>query len=182
MKHTDEVIIELSNKKIILLILGSITFVVLSVWLLTIDPQSIGIIQRLGSPILISIVAWAGIIFFGLCGLAGVKKLFDNKPGLIINSAGIEDNSSAVVVGVVPWKDVTGISEYQVQGQKLVSVLVADTEKYANKGGVVKQMANRATIKMCGTPINISSSSLKIKHDELFKLLNEFYKKSKLIN
>ena len=173
-----EKVIELSKVKIMLLILGAIIFVLLGAWVLSLDAQTIENQRRFNSPSLVYGVGIASIIFFGLCGLVGIKKLFDKSPGLIINSKGILDNSSGVSAGIIPWAEIVSIGEYQVQKQKFISIQVTDPEKYANNGNALKRMANRANIKMCGTPINISANSLKISYSELLETITEYYRNS----
>ncbi len=177
MSLSNEKIIYLSKLKIILLIVGASIFVALGVWFLTLDTDSIESSRRFNSPALVYGIGVIGIVFFGLCALVGLKKLFDKAPGLILNEEGILDNSSGVSAGVIPWSEVVGINEYQVQKQKFVSILVQDPEKYVNTGNALKRMANKANVKMCGTPINISANSLKISYEELLDTIEEYYRK-----
>lgn len=174
----EERVIELSKVKIVLLILGAAAFVLLGAWLLSLDAGTIESQRRFNNPILIYGVGVASIVFFGLCGLVGIKKLFDKSPGLILSAEGILDNSSGVSAGIIPWSEVVSIGEYQVQKQKFISIQVADPNKYANSGNALKRMANRANIKMCGTPVNISANSLKISYSELLETITEYYHNS----
>lgn len=174
----EERVIELSKVKIVLLILGAIVFVVLGAWLLSLDAEAIESQRKFSSPTLIYGIGIVSIVFFGLCGLVGIRKLFDKSPGLIVSAEGILDNSSGVSAGIIPWSEVVSIGEYQIQKQKFISVQVTDPNKYANNGNVLKRMANRANIKMCGTPVNISANSLKISYNELFETINEYYRNS----
>lgn len=173
-----EKVIELSKAKIILLILGAVAFVLLGAWFLTLDVQTIESQRRFNSPTLIYGIGAASIAFFGLCGLIGIMKLFDKSPGLVVSSDGIWDNSSGISAGIIPWAEVVGISEYRIQKQKFVSIHVQHPEKYVNTGNAFKRMANKANLKMCGTPINISANSLKISYEELLKTINEYYSNS----
>ncbi|MBE0462093.1 MAG: STM3941 family protein [Halomonadaceae bacterium] len=175
----EERVIELNKVKIILLTLGAFAFVLLGVWFLFMDIQTIESQRKFNSPTLVYGVGVVSIVFFGLCGLIGVKKLFDNSPGLIINSEGVLDNSSGVSAGMIPWDDIVSIGEYQIQKQKFISIQVKDAEIYANNGNALKRMANRANIKMCGTPVNISANSLKISYDDLLEIIDEYYHRSR---
>lgn len=174
----DERVIELSKVKVVLLILGAVVFVLLGAWLLSLNAGTIEGQRRFNNPILIYGVGVASIVFFGLCGLIGIKKLFDKSPGLILSAEGILDNSSGVSAGMIPWSEVVSIGEYQVQKQKFISIQVVDPNKYANNGNALKRMANRANIKMCGTPVNISANSLKISYSELLETITEYYRNS----
>ena len=176
---SEERVIELSKVKIILLTLGAVAFVLLGAWFLSLDTQTIESQRKFNSPTLVYGVGIVSIAFFGLCGLIAVKKLFDNSPGLIINSEGILDNSSGVSAGIIPWGEIVGIGEHQVHKQKFISIQVKDPEKYVNNGSALKRMANRADIKLCGTPINISANSLKISHDDLLQTIGEYYRKTR---
>ncbi|MDP5138574.1 hypothetical protein ORJ04_21745 [Rheinheimera baltica] len=175
---SEEKVIELSKVKIILLTLGAVAFVLLGVWLLSMDAKTIESQRKFNSPILVYGIGVVSIVFFGLCGFIGIKKLFDKSPGLIINSEGILDNSSGVSAGIIPWAEIVGIGEYQIHKQKFISIQVKDPEKYVNTGNALKRMANRANIKMCGTPVNISANSLKINYDDLLKIITEYYRSS----
>ncbi len=72
----EEIVIELSKVKILLLTIGAAIFVLLGIWLLSMDVQEIESQRRFNSPTLIYGVGIVSIVFFGLCGLIGVKKFF----------------------------------------------------------------------------------------------------------
>lgn len=168
-------VIEFNKKKVVQLILGAIAFMLIGIWFLSMDPEFIDSQRRFNNPIFIYGLGVVSILFFGLCSFFGIKKLLTNSPGLIISAEGILDNSSGISMGLIPWTDVTGIGVYEVQKQKFISIRVADPEKYANNGNAIQRMANRANIKMCGTPINISAGTLNIDHDNLLAVINKYY-------
>lgn len=173
----EEKIIELSKNKIITSIIGSTIFVLLGVWFLSMDAQTIESQEEFNSPIFVYGFGIISIVFFGLCDLIWIKKFLDKSPGLVISSKGILDNSSGVSAGVVPWEDISGIEEYQVKKQKFISIQVNNPEKYVNNGNPLQRMIHRANIKMCGTPVNISTNSLKISHKDLLGIITEYYQK-----
>jgi hypothetical protein len=49
------------------------------------------------SPMLITTIGYASVIFFGVCGMFIFRKLFDTKAGIIIDDKGIHDNSSGSI-------------------------------------------------------------------------------------
>ena len=175
MASSEETVIELSKAKTTLLILGSVAFVATGIWMLTLDTSATESLDRYGSPLVIYGVGIAAIVFFGLAGAVGLKKLLDQAPGLVLDQEGFTDNSSGVSAGLVPWSEVVEIGESQVQRQKFISIHVVDPEKYVDRGNVLRRMTNRANLKMCGTPINISSSSLKISHEELLGVFETYF-------
>jgi hypothetical protein len=174
MNTANEKIIELSKIKVLLLIIGSCAFVAIGLWMLQMDSAEIEAQRRFNSPLFVYGLGTLSIVFFGLCGAFGIKKLFDRKPGLVLSSAGILDNSSGVSAGLIPWSEITGFSVLQVQKQKILIVGVADPEKYIEIGGSLKRVLNRANLKMCGSPIAITSNSLKIGFDELLDSCNQY--------
>ena len=174
MNTANEKIIELSKTKVLLLIVGACAFVAIGLWMLQMDSAEIEAQRRFNNPLLVHGIGGLSIVFFGICGVFGVKKLFDRKPGLVLSSAGIFDNSSGVSAGLIPWSEITGFSVFEVQKQKMLIVGVTNPEKYVEAGGSLKRALNRANFKMCGSPIAITSNSLKIGFNELLDFCNQY--------
>lgn len=169
-----EVVIPLSKTKVALLIVGAVAFMAGSIWI-----WSIADTQARFNPLLLKAVAVAGVFFFGLCAIYGCIKAFDARPGLIIDSEGIVDNSSAVAAGRILWHEVVGLKVSEMAGQRFITIEVVDPEKFTKRGSLLGRMLNSANAKMTGSPINISSNSLRMKFDELFQLLTAALEKHK---
>lgn len=107
MSEENQIEIPLSKQKMYLMLFASIIFVVIGTWLVVNPPKSSHPI--LGNPMVILISGISAIIFFGYTTFILFKKLPDNKPGLIINSEGIIDNSSGVSAGIILWTDIIEI-------------------------------------------------------------------------
>jgi hypothetical protein len=167
MNTDNETIIALSRTKTLLLVVVACAFVAIGVWMLQMDSAAIEAQRRFNSPLLVRGIGVLAILFFGLCAVFGVRKLFDKKPGLVLSPAGLFDNSSAVSAGLIPWSEITGFAVFEVQKQRTLIVGVANPGKYVEAGGPLKRALNRANLKMCGSPIAITSSSLKIGFDAL---------------
>jgi len=174
----NEIIIEQSKSKTILIIVGSLIFVLCSLWILTISFETENVFDKLNN-VFVKVIAFIGVVFFGFCGIYGVVMLFDSKPGLILNSFGITDNSSAIAVGQIPWYEIRGFSEFEMSGQKMLIVLVREPDKYINRGNFIRQKWNKATFKMVGSPISISANTLKINYDKLIELCVGFHERDK---
>ena len=115
MSKENQIEISLSKQKLYLMLFGSIIFVGIGTWLVVNPPKSDHLI--FGNPIIILISGISTIVFFGYIAFTLFKKLPDNKPGLIINSEGIIDNSSGVSAGIVLWTDIIEISTSNVMNQ-----------------------------------------------------------------
>lgn len=175
--NSDEKIIELSKTKLLLLITGAVIFVALGIWMYQLNPAWIEAQRRFNSPVLVHGIGIVAIVFFGACGAAGINKLFDKRPGLVLSAAGIVDNSSAVSAGLIPWSDIQGFGIHEIQKQKMLVIKLADPEKYIQAGGSMKQALHRMNVRICGSPIAISSNALKINFDELVNLCNSYHTK-----
>ena len=169
-----ELVIPLSKVKIILLLIGAVVFGLGSVWVWSLADD-----QTRFNPLKMKAVAIANFSFCGLCAIYGYCKVFDTRPGLIIDAQGIVDNSSAVGAGRIPWDDILALKLTEIAGQRFITILVAEPHRYAGRGNFLSRMLNAANTKMTGSPINISSNSLRIKLDDLDHVLTQAFEKHK---
>lgn len=165
----NKVEIPLSKKKLILGIGGSILFVVLGLYLFTTIAEQ----QIRFSPIFVKGIGIAGILFFGATGIYGTRKIFDRKIGLTIDENGIIDNTNASSVGFIKWRDITEIKTEQVASTKFLLIYTTNPEQYLDKVKGFKKKLMTGNNKMYGTPLSITSSTLKCKFEDLEKLIND---------
>lgn len=177
MASRNKTIIELSKKKISLHILLAGAFVALGAWLYSLDAEFIQSMRRFNSPLFVHSIGLATMILFGIFGGFTTWKLFDKKPGLELDSFGIIDNASALAAGLIPWTDVVDTGIYEVQKQKMLVIQVRDPDKYIKRGSPLKRLLVQANHKICGSPIVISSSALKIDFNELISLFDRHREK-----
>jgi hypothetical protein len=154
----------------ILALIGSIIFVLIGAKF-AINPESI-ISPIFKNKILIQLVGYAAVSFFGYTTIAIIKKLFDKKIGVVINEKGIIDNTSGSEIGLIEWKDITNIRISNVMSTRFLLLDTDNSQKYLERKPKLK-----ANMKLYGTPIVISSVSLKSNFDELEQIIrNEFIK------
>ena len=170
--------IQLSKTKILLLLIGAIAFVALGV-LFAISPDEFQS-TLFRNPGIIRAIGIASVAFFGLCLIFISKKLFDNKAGLIIDQNGITDNSNATSIGLIEWDDITNVETVQIASTKILIIKTDKPGKYIERAtnGIAKR-AMKANHKMYGSPVSIISNSLKIKYEDLERLLAEEFEKRK---
>ncbi len=170
--------IQLSKKKLILMLVGAIAFVLLGLWLIFEAYNLTG--WKAKNPTYTRIITIAGVLFFGACAVYIFRKLFDNKPGLIIDNVGLIDNSSGISAGQVLWSDVKRIKVIEIHRQKLIMLQVKNPQDYIDKqtSGFKRKMM-QMNFNMYGTPLSITSNSLQIKFDELLNVLNNHLKASR---
>ncbi|VAW74802.1 hypothetical protein MNBD_GAMMA12-3278 [hydrothermal vent metagenome] len=177
MKNRDEVIVPLSRFKLFLLLIVVAIFTAASIWVLSLDPERIKSSPKFNNLQFIYGIAYVCISLCSLIGVYVVKKMFDSKPGLIINSEGITDNSSGVAAGLIPWSEIIGYKEHEIHSTKFLVIQVREPEKYAARGSIIQRALNKGTMKMVGSPISIASTSLRIKHTKLLELVLSYAKK-----
>ncbi|HYR11299.1 MAG TPA: STM3941 family protein [Longimicrobium sp.] len=168
-----ERVIELSKIKLVMVIAASLFMAAMGLWFFTASRRGSfsGMPGRFGRTWLIHGVGAGAFLFFAVCTLYAIAKAFDRKPGLVLGPTGIVDNSSAVAAGFIPWSEVTGVEIFQLGGQKMLVVRVADPEKYISRGNPLKRALNRANTGMCGSPVVISPNALRISFHELHREL-----------
>jgi hypothetical protein len=177
MNTSDKLIIELSKTKIILIVLGAAVFAAIGLWMLSLDHATIEAQRRFNSPAFVYGAGYLSIVFFGLIGVIGVKKFFDKKPGLVFTKEGVVDNSSGISAGFIPWSEIVGVDMLKIQKQKLLVIRVRNPEKYIEIGGPIKRALNKVNTKMCGSPIAITSSALKMSFEDLVSTFQEYLSK-----
>ncbi|RYY32439.1 MAG: hypothetical protein EOP46_18975 [Sphingobacteriaceae bacterium] len=163
--------IPISKTKTFLLVIGSLVFVITSIWLWTIADE-----QTRRSPLLIKIVSLLGISFFGFGFIIGIKKLFNKTPGLIIDSEGILDSTTVAGELFIPWLNITGFEVIKIKSTKILLIYVDNASYLMSKKSHWKQRIMRFTEQQYGTPIAISSATLKISFTDLEKLLSDRHK------
>jgi hypothetical protein len=181
MSSQDETIIEFSPAKTALGVIGCLAFIGAGIWMLTLDPAQVASGKSfrlfLNSPIFARVLGVITIVVFGGLGAMMVSRLLSKKAGIILNSEGITDHASSAAAGFIPWSDVIGMEVFEISGQKSLIILVSDPQKYLERGNPVKRKLNSANMNMCGSPISISSHTLKVDFDELLSTFDLYLKK-----
>ncbi|MGQ2984741.1 STM3941 family protein [Flavobacterium sp.] len=172
------IIIPISKGKLVKLLIFSIIFVVAGTFILNIEPSSRRSLMNIA--FIRYSVAFSAIIMGAVGLIFFIIKIFDKKPGLVIDSKGITDNASGVSAGFIPWEDIRHIYTTQVMSEKFVLIGVSDPEKYINRQtNFLKRKAMSFNNKTYGSPISITSNGLKADQDELLTTLNEMWGKFK---
>jgi hypothetical protein len=127
------------------------------------------------NPIYMKAVGVSSILFFGLCSVYGIVKMLDTRPGLIIDSQGIVDNSSAISAGRVFWREMIAVRVAEISGQRFVVIDVVDPMRFDAGANFLHRMLNAANRNYTGSPINISSNSLQVTFDELVRMISQSF-------
>jgi hypothetical protein len=169
--------IPISRIKLILILIGSILFVILGIYLAKNPEDFLSFRHR--NPEIIRIVGVFSACFFGLIGFYVVIKLFDNKPGLILDEIGITDNSSAIAYGLIFWKDIVSIRTEKIQTTQFLIIEVNNPEEYIKNSSKFKKLLFKTNFKIYGTPLSINASGLKTNFKKLEALIQTEFEKHK---
>ncbi len=167
-----------SKKKSLLLLLGSITFVALGIWLL-LEADNLTV-WKARNPILTRGIGIASILFFGLGIFIGIKRLIKSEIALIIDSKGLNVNPKKSLTEFIKWSDINGFEEIKIQSTRIVIIGVKNPEYWLDKEtSVFRRKLMQFNISNYNSPFNIAASGLDISSDQLIETLNNYYDRHK---
>ncbi|WP_040278788.1 STM3941 family protein [Psychroserpens damuponensis] len=175
--------IPLSKNKLIIKTIGVAIFVLAGCFLIVFsDLYKDFSIKFLRNPLVIQGIGVICILFFGAIGIYAIRKIYDEKLGLIIDSQGVTGNTNASSIGFINWNDISEIELKQVTSTKFILINVLNPETYIKRAeSKMKAKLMRSNLKLCGTPIAITATTLKYNIGELEQLLQtEFNRHKKL--
>ena len=109
-----------TSKAKVLGLLGLTCVMVALCWFVTRLPDPVG-----------RVVGWIGVGFFGLGFVAMPIAFFRRGPQVIIDDRGIEDRR--MNIGPILWEDIQALSIVSVSSAKMLSIELADPEKYLSR-------------------------------------------------
>jgi hypothetical protein len=171
--------IQLRKSKLVFGTITSIIFLGIGIWLLAAPP--VITLPVLRNQLIVSLVAGASCGFWGIMATIFFSKLKYRKPGLIISSEGITDNTSGLHIGFVPWSDITAVTERTVFNQKFINLAVNDPQTYiAKQPNALKRKAMEINQHSFGCAIYISTNGLDISYKELKALITDKFHSSQM--
>jgi hypothetical protein len=178
--------ISLHKGKLLKLLVFSIIFLAAGLWMIIAQPQ---ISNPVFNNIFIKVIAAYGSAIMGLLGIYFfTKKLFDKRPGIIIDSRGLTDNSGAISVGLIPWNDIDEIFESTVQAslaskQRFITIGLKNPDKYIlAETNFLKRKMMSLNLRSYGSPVHVTTNGLNIKHEVLLQLMIENLEKHRKEN
>ncbi len=178
---SDKIEILISKNKLFLGVGVSILFVILGVWMfINADNFQDHTFQWARNPIMVKLIGLISVFFFGAAGIYGLKKISDTKVGVTLDKSGIVDHTNGGSIGLIKWKDISKIRTEQVMSTKFLLIDVKNPENYIDKAeNAMKAKLMRTNMKVYGTPLSITSNSLKCNFDELERVVRASLKKYK---
>lgn len=176
-----EIIIKFNKKKLLVMLFVSIFFTYYSTIHVS-NPERFISLRRYPNENTIIFMGCLGVCVFGISSISIFLKLFNKKPGLVINSDGIIFHASANTLGLIKWKDVTDIKTSKFYNQTYILIMVKNPKEYLNKFKHVKKFLYKGFLNDIGTPIFLSSVGLQCNLKEMEKLLKEEFKRYQSIS
>lgn len=166
--------IPLHKRQYPFLIAGSIILALASIYIFNLSGSTTL------SPSLVRTLGGIGFFGFAIAAAYMSKQYLDKKPGLVIDSKGILDNTSGIREHRIEWKDILGFEQLIQHQKRLILVKVRRPQKYIDQGtNHAQKRLLRLNLEEYGTPIYINVGALKMEVEELVKLLIEQQQKRK---
>jgi hypothetical protein len=168
MKETTEVFeVNLNRKKMLWLVLGSVIITVFSIWFyLSINTGSITV------NLLCKTIAAIACLLFGISTAYGIDKLRDEKPALVVDAEGIKDNSSAIAVNLIKWKEIYEVKVMIIRQTKLLLIFVDHPQQFLEREkNILKRVLMMINYSIFKTPVTISASSLDYNFIKLARII-----------
>lgn len=172
--ESDEQVFDLSPKKLVVLIIGTLALIALGVWMIFLDEETIQAFRRFNSPAFVHGFGFLLIVLAGLGGLTAVRRLCGDRRGLVLNTVGLLDCTSGISGGIVPWSEVAGVEIVKLPTQTVLAVRLKEPNKYLERQSPVKRAFLLANHKMCGSPVALSVNLLKAKPAELLMHVSRY--------
>ena len=159
----ESIIIPTSKKNIVVILLGSILFIGIGILMFNAEPS-----RKYPSAYLHT---WGsiGIAFFGLAALYCVKKLLDNKPGLIIDKNGIWNNTSIISKHTIHWHELSGVGLTKIGKEKILFLYFKDDDGFIRKFNFFERFLMKLNVSIYESPIGISTRSVKYDIEKLHR-------------
>lgn len=125
MTGDDVLRIDGSRSRYALLLAAALAFVVVAVLILL---RGTRLAASLPGTSFETFVGWAGVAFFGACALVFARQLFDPRPRIVIDNAGVLDRTLGV--GVIPWDEICDAQLRHIGGQPFISLELRDEEPW----------------------------------------------------
>lgn len=175
--NSERIEIPLSKLKLTITLIGAIAFVAAGIWFV-INPEAIAASAHNRRPVgFILGLGVVSILFFGTCAFFIAIKLFDKKPGLIIDNTGIYINNFSKMT-YIAWNEISDLGERRVKSTRFLMVYLHNPEAYIQKETkYFKRMLMSANHKAYNSPVSITANGLKCKFDELYSLIEHKLKR-----
>jgi len=158
-----------SRSKMALILLCSIAFVVIGVWV-----RTPGVARGLEVWEVI-VASYVCVPFFAASGLYAAYRLAIRRPALVIDSTGITDSASAEGAGRLRWDEVDHVVLYKYFRQEMLGIVPSNLGIFLSRQSVARRFLTKLNLALGCAPINVPQVGLSMKVAELARLLHTRY-------
>lgn len=158
-----DIVIFPSNKKMVLIAIGSFIFIAVGAFIIISSSASLH--GRL-------VGGYLGVFFFGFCLVYAVFRLVNPLPSLVISDGGLFDNASAVGAGMLHWSEISEVKIYSFISQRYLGIVPKDLKSVLKRQGILKRWTMRLNQGLVGAPFNIPEFMLPVKLEEILEAID----------
>ena len=164
--------ISANKKENVKLIFYGIGFIGLTVFLILIADE-----QQMMHATLLKLISYLFLVIL-IPSLAYVAyRLSDNSPRIIIDSAGLTDNTAVTSPGFIPWQAIEGFRVKTIYSTPFIGVILKDPESIQQSANPVIRMFNKLNNRMFTSSYLISVNTLDIEFDKFADLVRSYHQK-----
>lgn len=123
------------------------------------------------SPTFVRIVCGVGVPFFAAVAIMSVVRLFDSRPGLIVDRQGIDDRTNFSSIGRVDWADVRGLRTTTARWNNGLVVELHEPARFARRGNIVQRLLRAGAV----SPVVLGSNALDVPFDAMVQIVRRFH-------
>lgn len=154
------------KKRLALLMLGSLAFVAVGMWM---------IISGSWGEAIIGVIC---VLLFGAALVFFLSRLLGRRPSLFINEEGIIDDSSYVSAGTITWDEIEDIGITDYSGQRWISIKLRDPQAFLQKQPGFKRWLMNLNNMLVDAPIHISQEMLSVPLGRFYEMVTDKWKRS----
>lgn len=168
----DRTEIFISKKKSIKHILAAACLTAMSILVLAISEE-----QNTLPPEMAELVGYLSLAIFIPLLLYFVYRLSDDSPAIILDAAGLTDNSSATSAGFIPWDQIEELQVKTMHSTPILGIVLRDSEFFFKSANPVARFLYKINRKVYRTSCMISTTALKIDFEEFEELVRSYQHK-----
>jgi hypothetical protein len=172
MNMEEELVFPFNRTKIVIQMLTQIALIFMCGSLFKLffeDPTGNRVIILIISPLAIAL-AVSSFIF-------ALRAFLSKSPGLVINRAGIIDNTTGASAGKIPWENIGRIFVTQQRSTQFLTIEVHNPEQYLRQGTFLSRIFKRINYTFFHSPIHISAHALDVSFSEMVESVERYHRK-----
>ena len=109
------------------------------------------------------LAAWACLLFFGACALVFARQLFDPRPRLVLDAAGVTDRTLGI--GTIPWREIVDARLHRAGRQPFIGLALRNEGQWLDRLGPWQRRIARANRGAGFDAFNLNLSGLRADPD-----------------